>query len=127
MSYERVDLTDVDQKVKDRKPLRCTEKLIINPIGRKWYGRGTKSEGKAYTMEAELKMGTTVEFTYKNWRGETATRSAVVSRFFWGNNEYHPEAQMIMEAFDTDKQELRTFAVKDISNLKVIRQPEEVL
>jgi hypothetical protein len=36
---------------------------------------------------------------------------------FWGNNEWHPESQWLMDVFDHDKQEARTFAVRDMDFL----------
>lgn len=64
-----------------------------------------------------------VQFTYKNWRGEVSERRALVEVFTFGATEYHDEPQMLMEAFDLDRMAHRTFAVKDITDLVVLRHP----
>jgi hypothetical protein len=55
-----------------------------------------------------------IEFTYKNWRGETSKRRAVVRGLHFGDNSYHKERQMFLHCFDLDKGEYRSFAIKDI-------------
>lgn len=67
-----------------------------------------------------VRKGSIITFTYTNWKGETGERKAIVSELSFGSNEYHKEKQFILLAFDLDKLQYRTFALKDISNLKVI-------
>jgi predicted DNA-binding transcriptional regulator YafY len=57
-----------------------------------------------------------VKFTYTNWRGETAERAVVPSSIEFGATEYHSEPQWLLKAWDLDKQAVRDFAMKDISN-----------
>ena len=59
-----------------------------------------------------------VEFTYTNWKGETKQRRAVFTTLFWGSNEWHKEPQLLIYGYDLDKRASRTYAVKDISDLK---------
>jgi len=59
-----------------------------------------------------------VEFTYTNWKGETKQRKAVFTTLFWGSNEWHKEPQFLIYGYDLDKRASRTYAVKDISDLK---------
>ena len=47
---------------------------------------------------------------YTNWRGETAERTFIPHRVFFGSTEWHPEPQVLIEATDCEKGELRTFA-----------------
>lgn len=47
---------------------------------------------------------------YTNWRGETAERTIIPRRVFFGSNEWHPEPQVLIEALDCDKGVVRTFA-----------------
>ena len=61
-----------------------------------------------------------LEFRYKNHRGETSQRRVKPLRIYWGNTEYHPDSQWLLEAFDEDKKALRDFAMADIN------PPEEV-
>lgn len=64
-----------------------------------------------------------VEFTYTNWKGKTRQRKAYFIKFFMGSTEYHPEPQWLVTGMDLEKQAERTFALKDISNLKPLSKP----
>lgn len=55
-----------------------------------------------------------VKIVYTNYRGETSERVIVPKELFWGKNEWHPEEQWLLLAFDVGKSADRTFAVKDI-------------
>lgn len=55
-----------------------------------------------------------LHFIYTNHRGETAARRVVNPLLFFGATEYYPETQWLMYAFDIDKDNSRTFAVKNI-------------
>lgn len=59
-----------------------------------------------------------ITFDYVNWKGEKAHRRAIVKGFYYGNTEYHPEAQWLLEAYDLDKDEDRVFAMKDMGNVE---------
>lgn len=56
---------------------------------------------------------TGLEFTYRNWRGETRTRQACPLGLRWGSSRYHPETQWLLRATDLEKDEEREFALKD--------------
>ena len=55
-----------------------------------------------------------VKVYYVNWKGVGAIRNIIPKRLFFGSTEYHPEEQWLLEVFDCDKLECRTFAMKDI-------------
>jgi hypothetical protein len=58
-----------------------------------------------------------VRFTYTNWRGEVAERHVIPLQLDFKATDWHPEPQWVIHAKDLDKGgELRTFAVKDITN-----------
>jgi predicted DNA-binding transcriptional regulator YafY len=58
-----------------------------------------------------------VLINYTNWKGVNGDRVIEPPfRLFWGSTEFHPERQWLLEAVDTDKNEFRTFALKDISS-----------
>ncbi len=57
--------------------------------------------------------GEAITFAYTNWRGETAIRTVLPARIFWGANEWHPEPQWLMRALDVDRGEPRDFALKE--------------
>lgn len=55
-----------------------------------------------------------IEFTYKNYRGEVSRRRVRPLSIRVGSSEYHPEPQLLMLAYDLDKEAEREFAVKDM-------------
>jgi hypothetical protein len=55
-----------------------------------------------------------VTVIYTNYRGETALRTIVPRRIWFGSTEWHPQAGWLLEAFDLEKQAERSFAMKDI-------------
>lgn len=65
-----------------------------------------------------------VRFRYRNHWGEVAERhvrlggsfgsSHLGAFIYWGANEYHQEWQWLINAWDIDKDAMRTFALKDI-------------
>lgn len=59
------------------------------------------------------------QFLYKNYRGEISKRKVIPVKEYKGSTEYHPEHQLLMEAIDLDKNEIRIFAVKDIIEQKI--------
>lgn len=61
-----------------------------------------------------------LEFDYINWKGIKGHRKVKVFAIYYGGTEYHPEDQWLMGAIDLDKGEHRIFAMKDMSNVKVI-------
>ena len=50
---------------------------------------------------------------YKNHRGEVAVRSIQCVWVFYGRTPWHPEPQWFVQAWDADKGQRRTFALKD--------------
>jgi predicted DNA-binding transcriptional regulator YafY len=59
-----------------------------------------------------------VVIVYTNWKGETGLRTITPKLMFWGSTQYHPVLQWLLLAFDEDKKEERTFALKDILSWK---------
>ena len=64
---------------------------------------------------------TIYEFTYTNWKGVTRTRRAQFWFLWWGSTEHHSEPQWLIDAWDVEKDDDRTFALADISDLKVTK------
>lgn len=58
--------------------------------------------------------GVPLSFIYQNWRGEVGTRSVIPLQVYYAATEWHHERQWLLEALDTQKGELRSFALKDI-------------
>lgn len=70
----------------------------------------------------EINEGKAIQFNYLNWKGEYGIRRVVHMTIHYGSTEYHPEKQWLMEAYELDKQEVRIFAMKDMSNIRFIDQ-----
>jgi hypothetical protein len=55
-----------------------------------------------------------VRIDYVNFRGERGERLIVPQHIYFGDVEWHPGAQWILDAWDVDKAALRSFALIDI-------------
>lgn len=67
-----------------------------------------------------IKKGDIIQFNYINWRGLGDIRKALINEIYYGSNEYHPNPQFLMKAYDLDKNVERIFAMSDMSDVKVI-------
>ncbi len=58
----------------------------------------------------------TVYIYYTDWKGVSAWRAVVpkCGGIYFGSNEWHKKPQWLLDAFDVEKQEWRTFAFADI-------------
>ncbi|MCH8519715.1 MAG: hypothetical protein LAT82_03080 [Nanoarchaeota archaeon] len=56
--------------------------------------------------------------SYTNWKGITSQRRIIPQNILFSSNEYHPEKQWLIEAYDVDKNAMRTFACRDIHSWK---------
>ncbi len=66
----------------------------------------------------EVQRGLFIEFDYINWKGVKGRRKALVRNIYYGFSEYHPEEQWLLKGFDEKKQDMRIYAMKDMSNVK---------
>lgn len=64
-----------------------------------------------------FKKGDVIHFNYTNYKGERSHRRAVVRKIYEGSTEWHPEYQWLIEAFDINKNAMRTFAYRDMANI----------
>jgi hypothetical protein len=55
-----------------------------------------------------------IKVVYTNWRGETAVRSIVPVKVYFGSTDYHPEEQWLLEVWDVERGAVRVYALKDI-------------
>lgn len=53
-------------------------------------------------------------FFYKNYKGKSAYRKVLNPRVWFGTTIYHPDPQWFLTAYDTEKDDIRDFAIKDI-------------
>ena len=58
--------------------------------------------------------GAPVLFRYTNWRGEVSDRRAIPVRLWFGATEWHLEPQYLLDAWDMEKEAMRSFAMRDI-------------
>jgi predicted DNA-binding transcriptional regulator YafY len=66
---------------------------------------------------------TEIEFDYVNYRGETSHRRARVGEIMFAATEWHTEPQWLIGGFDLDKNEMRHFAMRDMTNTNPLREP----
>lgn len=59
-----------------------------------------------------------VTIDYTNYRGERRQRQIEPLRMYFGANEWHPEAQWLIEARDVEKNVTRSFALRSIHSWK---------
>jgi len=57
-----------------------------------------------------------VVIDYINWKGERSLRAIEPQSLSFGSNEWHPNPQWLLRAFDVEKSAWRDFAVSDIQN-----------
>lgn len=62
-----------------------------------------------------------IEFDYFNHRGESSHRHGIVLGFFYGSTMYHAKPQWLALVRDAERQALRRFAVKDMTEVKIWR------
>jgi predicted DNA-binding transcriptional regulator YafY len=55
-----------------------------------------------------------VVIDYTNWKGERRMRRIRPGQMYWGTSDYHPEPQWLLQAWDCEKREFRTFAMQCI-------------
>ena len=67
---------------------------------------------------------TQVTFIYTNWKGETRLRTVVPLSIEYNSSEFHKDEQWLLKAYDVEKKEWRTFAMKDIKDWKPAEQPK---
>lgn len=56
-----------------------------------------------------------VEMSYQNYRHEIRQRVVTpIGPLYWGSNEWHSEPQWLLDVFDHELQQPRTFALRGI-------------
>lgn len=66
----------------------------------------------------------TQKFLYQNHRGEVSVRRVEPLSWCYGTTTHYPETQLILEAFDLDKQAKRSFAFEYILEFYPQTEPE---
>ncbi len=55
-----------------------------------------------------------INIDYTNYKGVRGVRMIDPILLHWGSNQYHKKPQWLLEAYDCEKGEYRSFAVADI-------------
>jgi len=66
------------------------------------------------TVGSQPDLAQMVRIDYVNYRGERSVRRVVPRPLYFGEVEWHPGTQLILDAWDVDKAAIRSFAVVDI-------------
>lgn len=68
-----------------------------------------------------IEHGVVVEFEYRNYRGEQATRHVQPRALRHGPTAYHKTPGWKLEAFDIDRNDVRTFDTMDIRDWREVK------
>jgi hypothetical protein len=68
-----------------------------------------------------------VAVAYTNWRGERGIRRIIPRRIHWGSNQWHKDAQWLIDALDCDKGEERTFALLGVHGCRAGADAEALI
>lgn len=58
-----------------------------------------------------------IDIDYTNWRSVRSVRKILPIRLYFAKTDYHPDPQWLLEAFDPEKKESRSFALKMIHQI----------
>lgn len=64
----------------------------------------------------KIDLNKAITVVYKNYRGEVAQRKIIPVDVFFASNEYHKDEQWLLKVFDIEKNDYRTYALKDIQS-----------
>ena len=66
--------------------------------------------------KSDIELEKVINILYTNWKGETRVRRIIPKKIWFGKTDWHPEDQWLLQALDTEKNESRDFAIKDIKS-----------
>lgn len=69
----------------------------------------------------------TIVFGYTNYRGEYGVRTVIPVKIIQGSTEFHSDEQWLLEAFDIEKQAMRSFAINDITKFMKSQESEHTI
>ena len=55
-----------------------------------------------------------IDVLYKNWQGQVGNRKIIPLSTSYGKTEYHKSEQWLLRVWDVDKNDYRTYALRDI-------------
>lgn len=75
----------------------------------------TAVETSATAAQIKQVNSSPITVKYKNWRGQVAVRTIIPQKIYFGSTEYHMEEQWLLEVWDCDRDAMRVYALKDIT------------
>lgn len=66
----------------------------------------------------DLEIGVNIQFKYINWEGLTSHRRVLPIAVMFGTTEYHKESQWLLKGLDLHKNEVRIFAMNDMTDVE---------
>lgn len=63
--------------------------------------------------------GDTVELVYTNYKGEKSIRKVLPVHIWFGETVWHPDLQWFLDAWDVDRQAMRSFAMVAVDSWKI--------
>lgn len=58
--------------------------------------------------------------TYRNHRGELVERTVTPVRIWFGETEWHPSPQWLLEVFDHDRDAVRNYSMENIVSWRAL-------
>lgn len=55
-----------------------------------------------------------IKVLYKNWKGVEKIRTIIPQKIYFGTTDFHKEEGWLLELFDVEKNDKRTYSLKDI-------------
>lgn len=74
-----------------------------------------------------LEINQTIEFDYVNWCGQKDRKTAKIKELYFGTSEYYKDFQLILVGRELERNEEISYAMKDMSNVKIIQEKDETL
>lgn len=74
------------------------------------------------SLNDEIQQQQTIVLDYTNHRGIRSTREVIPLDIYFGSNEWHPEPQWLLKAFDAQENGLRDFAMAGIHGFNSVEQ-----
>jgi hypothetical protein len=76
-------------------------------------------EWRSRERVAERSVACRVTINYTNWRGERGARLILPRTIHFGSNQWHPDPQWLLTAYDIDKKDVRDFAMAGIHSWSI--------
>ena len=73
---------------------------------------------KSVLLHKYIEKGICVALRYRNWKGEVSDRRFIPVWIYWGTTAFHPDAGWLVFAWDLDKNDWRTFALKGFREIE---------